>query len=210
MTIKPLRSYVSMRAQSLNAIYAVRSMGIDPETGKEIFVTRNGEYTYDYNVKDIVPVSDNTPKAYGYFGGNIVGINAFLLNVSFYGRFGGKEYNQTVVDRIENADPRDNVDSRALSQRWKKPGDRALYKDIKEIGQSMASERFVQKTMCWSCNRCTCRTILQERFIRNWLCVNLRVAFTMNDIGRWATMQTERGLRLPFARSFTFSIQTSF
>jgi hypothetical protein len=39
---------------------------------------------------------------------------------------------------------------------------------------------------------------------------NLRVAFTMNDVWHWSTMQTERGIDYPFARTFTFSIQTSF
>lgn len=195
--------------QSLNAIYAVRSMGIDPETGKEIFINRSGQYTYDWNVRDIVPVGDNTPTAYGYFGGNI-GYKRFLLNVNFYGRFGGKEYNQTVVDRIENADPRDNVDSRALSQRWKKPGDKALYKNIAEIGQSMASERFVQKDNVLELQSLYLSYDFAKAIYSKLAMRNLRVAFTMNDVGRWATMQTERGIDYPFARSFTFSIQTSF
>jgi TonB-linked SusC/RagA family outer membrane protein len=195
--------------QSLNAIYAVRSMGIDPETGKEIFINRSGQYTYDWNVRDIVPVGDNTPTAYGYFGGNI-GYKRFLLNVIFYARFGGKEYNQTVVDRIENADPRDNVDSRALSQRWKKPGDKALYKNIAEIGQSMASERFVQKDNVLELQSLYLSYDFAKAIYSKLAMRNLRVAFTMNDVGRWATMQTERGIDYPFARSFTFSIQTSF
>lgn len=195
--------------QSLNAIYAVRSLGIDPETGKEIFIKRNGQYTYDYDVRDIVPVGDNTPTAYGYFGGNI-SYKSFLLNVIFYGRFGGKEYNQTVVDRIENADPRDNVDSRALSQRWKKPGDRALYKDIAEIGQSRASDRFVQKDNVLELQSLYLSYDFAKKLYSKLAMRNLRVAFTMNDVGRWATMQTERGIGYPFARSFTFSIQTSF
>ncbi|HEY8896171.1 MAG TPA: SusC/RagA family TonB-linked outer membrane protein [Niastella sp.] len=195
--------------QSLNAIYAVRSVGIDPETGKEIFIDRNGKYTYDYNVRDIVPVGDNTPTAYGYFGGNIA-YKRFLLNVSFYGRFGGKEYNQTVVDRIENADPRDNVDSRALSQRWKKPGDKALYKNIAEIGQSLASERFVQKDNVLELQSVYLSYDFAKAIYSKLAMRNLRVALTMNDVGRWATMQTERGIVYPFARSFTFSIQTSF
>jgi hypothetical protein len=38
----------------------------------------------------------------------------------------------------------------------------------------------------------------------------LRAAFTMNDAWRWSSMQIERGIDYPFARSFTFSIQTSF
>lgn len=195
--------------ESLQAIYAVRSMGIDPETGKEVFVDRNGHYTYDWNVRDIVPVGDNTPAAYGYFGGNI-SYKRFLLNVIFYSRFGGEEYNQTVVDRIENADPRDNVDSRALSQRWKKPGDKALYKNIAEIGLSKASERFVQKDNVLELQSVYLSYDFDKQVYSKLAMRNLRVAFTMNDIGRWSTMQTERGIDYPFARSFTFSIQTSF
>jgi TonB-linked SusC/RagA family outer membrane protein len=195
--------------ESLNAIYAVRSMGIDPETGREVYVNRSGQYTYDWNVKDIVVVGDNTPTAYGYFGGNI-SYKRFLLNVIFYSRFGGKEYNQTVVDRIENADPRENVDSRAYSLRWKKPGDKALYKNIAEIGQSRASERFVQKDNVLELQSLYLSYDFAKQLYSKLAMRSLRVAFTMNDIGRWATMQTERGIDYPFARSFTFSIQTSF
>ncbi len=36
-------------------------------------------------------------------------------------KFGGYMFNQTLVDRVENADPRYNVDRRALEQRWQKP-----------------------------------------------------------------------------------------
>jgi hypothetical protein len=39
---------------------------------------------------------------------------------------------------------------------------------------------------------------------------NLRVALTLNDGWRWSSMQVERGIDYPFARSFTFSIQTMF
>jgi hypothetical protein len=195
--------------ESLNAIYAVRSMGIDPETGKEVFVNRNGQYTYDWNVRDIVVVGDNTPTAYGYFGGNI-SYKRFLLNVILYSRFGGKEYNQTVVERIENADPRENVDSRAYSQRWKKPGDRALYKNISELNQSRASERFVQKDNVMELQSLYLSYDFSPQVFSKLAMRNLRVAFTMNDIARWSTMQTERGIDYPFARSFTFSIQTSF
>ena len=202
----PLLRY--REGESLNTIYAVPSLGIDPENGKEIFVKKDGSYTYTWDVKDIVPVGDNTAFAYGYFGPN-VSYKRFLLNVLFYTKFGGKEYNQTLVDRIENADPRYNVDSRVLFDRWKKPGDKALYKDISLTDKTFVSDRFIQKDNVLELQSVYLSYDFDKRIYSRMAMRNLRVAFTMNDIWRWGSMKTERGIDYPFARSFTFSIQTS-
>ena len=38
--------------------------------------------------------------------------------------FGGEAYNQTLVDKVENANIyENNVDKRVLTERWQKPGD---------------------------------------------------------------------------------------
>ena len=194
--------------QSLNTIYAVHSMGIDPENGKEIYIKRDGTLTYTWDVKDVVPVADNTPTAYGYFGPNLA-YKRFMLNVLFYTKFGGKEYNQTLVDRIENANPRFNVDSRVLSDRWKKPGDKALYKDIMSTDITYVSDRFIQKDNVLELSSVYFSYDFEKRFYSKLAMRNLRVAFTMNDVWHWSTMKQERGIDYPFARSFTFSIQTS-
>lgn len=202
----PLLRY--REGESLNTIYAVRSLGIDPENGKEILVKRDGSYTYTWDVKDVVPVADNTPFAYGYFGPNVA-YKRFLLNVLFYTKFGGKEYNQTLVDRIENANPRYNVDSRVLSDRWKKPGDVTLYKDISLTDKTNVSDRFIQRDNLVELQSIYLSYDFEKRIYSKMAMRNLRVAFTMNDIWRWSSMKQERGIDYPFARSFTFSIQTS-
>ncbi|AEW00379.1 TonB-dependent receptor plug [Niastella koreensis GR20-10] len=195
--------------QSMNAIYAVRSKGIDPENGKEIFVKKDGTYTYIWDVKDIVPVGDNTPTATGYFGTNVT-YKHWMLNVLFYTRFGGKEYNQTLVDRVENADPHYNVDSRVLTQRWKKPGDKALYKSITDLNSTNATDRFVQKDNVLDLSTLFLSYDFDKKLYSRLGMRNLRVTFTTNDTWYWGTMKAERGIDYPFARSYTFSIQTSF
>ncbi|MBO9202967.1 MULTISPECIES: SusC/RagA family TonB-linked outer membrane protein [Niastella] len=194
--------------QSLNTIYAVHSLGIDPENGKEIYLKRDGSQTYNWDVKDVVPVADNTPFAYGYFGPNIT-YKRFLLNALFYARWGGKEYNQTIVDRIENANPRYNVDSRVLTDRWKKPGDHSLYKDIRSQDVTYVSDRFIQNDNVLELQSVYLSYDFEKRIYSKLSMRNLRVAFTMNDLWHWSTMKQERGIDYPFARSFTFSIQTS-
>lgn len=207
-----LRSVALLRykeGQSMNTIYAVKSLGIDPENGKEIFLNPDGTKTYEYNVKNTVPVGDQTPKLEGFFGGNVIYRN-FMLEVSFYTKFGGDYYNQTLLDRVENADPRYNVDARVLSDRWKQPGDIVFYKDISDQRATQASSRFVQQE-----NRLEFKSLyfsyeapaaLYERLKMK----SLRLSLNMNDIGYWSTIQAERGIDYPFARSFTFSLQTRF
>lgn len=195
--------------QSLNTIYAVKSLGIDPENGKEIYVKRDGTLTYDYDIKDTQPVGDSTPKFAGNFGSNISYKN-FMVSFSFYYRMGGQVYNQTLVDRIENADPRFNVDSRALTQRWVNPGDQALYKNIQDLSLTRASSRFVQKESLIDLQSVYMSYDFKKDFIRKAGLQSLRTSITMNDIFRASTIEIERGIDSPFARSITFSLQATF
>lgn len=52
----PLFQY--REGESPSAIYAVRSAGIDPATGNEIFIKKDGSYTYKYDSKDQVSCGD--------------------------------------------------------------------------------------------------------------------------------------------------------
>ncbi len=195
--------------ESMNTIYAVRSKGIDPENGKEIFVKKDGTLTYNWDVKDIVPIKDGTPTLDGYFGGSVY-FKGFLLNCSFYTSFGGYNYNQTLVDRVENADPRYNVDKRALEHRWKQPGDIALYKNISDLGTTYVTERFIQKENLLELRSIYLSYDFKKEMLKKMKLENLRASVTLNDVWRASSIAVERGIDYPFARSFTFSIQTTF
>jgi TonB-linked SusC/RagA family outer membrane protein len=195
--------------QSMNTIYAVKSLGIDPENGREIYVKNDGSLTYEYDVKDTRAVGNTTPTMDGSIGGNVM-YKGFQLSFSFYYKFGGQLYNQTLIDRIENANPRQNVDSRALTQRWIKPGDNALYKNIQDLSLTRASSRFVQKDNLIDLQSVYLSYDFSRALIRKAGFQNLRAAIAMNDIYRISSVEIERGIDYPFARSFTFSLQTSF
>jgi TonB-linked SusC/RagA family outer membrane protein len=196
--------------ESLNTIYTVRSLGIDPENGKELFLKKDGvTTTYDWSVKDIVAVGDETPKAEGFWGTSIT-FKGLMLSASFYYHFGGQTYNQTLVDRVENADPRYNVDRRVLEQRWKKPGDHVFFKNIADQGTTFTSSRFVQHDNIMELRSLYLSYDFNKSVYSRVKMKNLRLAFTMNDVWRWSSIDIERGIDYPFARSFNFSLQTSF
>ena len=195
--------------QSLNTIYAVRSLGIDPESGREIYVDRDGNLTYFWDVKDIAPICDPTSKLDGFFGGSVY-YKGFMLTLSFFTRFGGYEYNQTLIDKVENADPRYNVDRRALESRWTTPGQKTLYKNIQEHGETRVTERFIQRDNALELRSVYFSYDFKPELYKKLGMNSLRVALSANDVWRTATIDLERGINYPFARSITLSLQTSF
>ena len=50
-----------IEGSSMNAIWAVRSLGIDPATGDEIFLTKDGETTTEWKAEDQVVCGDAMP-----------------------------------------------------------------------------------------------------------------------------------------------------
>lgn len=97
-------------------------------------MNRDGSIADKWNAAQEVVVGNTEPKCSGAFGLNLSYKN-WTLFASFLYEWGGQEYNQTLVNNVENADlVNKNVDLRVLTDRWKKPGDIAQFKDIKDRG----------------------------------------------------------------------------
>ncbi|WP_246104285.1 SusC/RagA family TonB-linked outer membrane protein [Mucilaginibacter corticis] len=203
----PLLHY--QEGQSLYTIWGVKSLGIDPENGKELLVKRDGTLTYDWNPVDEQPIGDMEPKAEGYIGSNIT-YKQFLLSFQFHYKFGGQAFNQTLIDRVENADPRFNVDSRALTERWQQPGDKALFKNIADLGTSYATSRFVQRENTIDLPSVTLSYDVKKTFAKKIGMQSLRATLTVNDAFYSSSIQQERGINYPYARSLTGSLQATF
>lgn len=202
--------------KSLTAIYAVRSAGIDPGTGQEIFITKDGKRTFTWNSADQVVVGDTEPDLRGYFGLNL-SYKRWSLNTSFEYSFGGEMYNQTLVDRIENTSMNNsvnrvayNMDRRALYDRWSEPGQSAKYRGINVSGKTYASSRFVQKNNYLRMNSIRIMYNLNSPDKRLLGMSMLRIALSANDLFYASTIRQERGLSYPYARTFTLSLQANF
>lgn len=201
--------------QSVSTIYAVRSLGIDPSTGDEIFLTRDGKQTYRWSPLDEVPVGDNQPKVSGNLGTNFMYKGA-SINISMRTELGGQMYNSTLADRVENANPYYNVDSRVLTDRWQKPGDIALYKGVATLdGQTRtditrATSRFVQNNNTLYCDAITLGYLFSQRLTSRWKMSRLQCYVYINNPFVVSSIRQERGLDYPFARNYSFSMQLGF
>ena len=138
---------------SLTSIYGMKSLGISPTNGKEIYLRRNGDVTDVWSADEWTIIGDTAPKGQGSFGYTL-SYKQLSMFASFLYTFGGDAYNNTLVSYVENADIKnDNVDKRVLLDRWQRPGDITTMKDIRDRNVTTgASSRFVQKnnTLQWS------------------------------------------------------------
>lgn len=208
-TTSPILRYEE--GQSMTAIWAVRSLGIDPATGREMFLKKDGTTTYDYTTDDYIIAGDSNPKVHGTFGfnGEYKGIGLSLL---FSYQLGGDYYNQTLVDRVENVNIANNVDRRVFSDTWNAPGDHALYKHISSTPTTTyASTRFIQRNNMLDL---TSLSAYYDFKYCSWLqrikLERLRLTFYMNDVFHLSTVKAERGLNYPYAHTYSFSLTATF
>lgn len=209
-TIKPKVRY--KEGQSLSAIWAVRSLGIDPASGKEIFLDKNNNRVTQWNAEDQVVVGDNLEKYRGNFGFN-GDYKGFTFNANFAYRLGGQTYNSTLVDKVENVNIQYNVDKRAYSDSWTEENRNAKYKKITDPNYfTQPTSRFVQDL-----NELRLANLSIGYDFRNTNLVKkgnvfsaFKVVLNMNDVFTLSTVKQERGTIYPFARSFILSVSATF
>ncbi|WP_205511272.1 SusC/RagA family TonB-linked outer membrane protein [Longitalea arenae] len=200
---------------SVNTIWAVPSLGIDPATGREVFVKRDGSLTYVWDPADKMPAGYTVPDLRGSFGTNFTW-KGFTVGLFFSYELGGKLYNQTLANRVEVTDFTYNVDRRVLYGRWAKPGDVTFFKGlVNDYGNpvttaTLATGRFVQKNNFVNAESISLSYLLPGKMSRKLSLSNTKFTFVANDLKRWSAIQVERGLDYPFARNLTFNISTSF
>ena len=207
----PLPQY--REGESTTTLYVVRSLGVDPVTGKEVYLKRDGTKTFVWNANDKVPVGDTNPKISGTLSTSI-NWKDLSCTLGFTYKYGGVVYNQTLVDKIENQNVAYNLDRRAGQGRWEKPGDVTSYVGFSPTGANTpASTRFIMddNEIRFATMNVGYRFSADDfKFLRDSNIDVLVLNFTTNDLARISPIKMERGLDYPFARSYTMSLSIMF
>lgn len=204
---KPLRAYQAGRSQS--ALMVVESLGIDPMTGNEIYRKLNGDLTFTYDPKDKIIVGDMNPKWMGTFQSNILYKNFNLYFILAF-EHGAKIYNSTLAQKVEGSDPRYNADRRVLYERWRKPGDIALYKRIDDKTPPYQTTRLVQDNDFLRLQTLTLTYDLPAKSLESLRLERARIMLTSNDLFRFSTVKMERGTMYPYAQTFSLALNLTF
>lgn len=202
-------SFLYKEGQSMNTIFAVPSLGIDPSNGLEIFRKLDGSLTNDWDAKDKVACGIAEPKIWGNLN-TMFRYREWTLNAIFGYRYGGQMYNSTLVSKVENIYPYNNADRRALYDRWKTPGQKAFYKSVRDFSETKASTRFIMDENTLECRSISLAYDLNAKCLERIGLSYLTITGYTEDVFRISTIKQERGLSYPFARKFSFSLTARF
>ncbi len=215
-----LRRYLD--GYSPDDMWAVRSLGIDPATGKEILVKKDGTHTFYYNANDETVVGSSMPKVQGIISSNLT-IKNFSFSVNLRYSLGQSKFNYAVFNKVENITSDKlsfNQDKRALYDRWKQPGDKAMFSginlsDLDYMYNMYAppSSRFIQKENYLSGESimigyelsAASQPWLQKLSIRSVI-----LNAYANEVFRLSNITAERGTDYPFAKNYSLSLNVFF
>ena len=195
--------------RSQNALMLVKSLGIDPATGNEVYVKRDGSTTFDYDPNDRVEVGNTTPKLQGFMNTNL-SWNHIELYISFNYEMGAKLYNSTLATKVEGASPYQNADKRVLYDRWKEPGDIAMFRRIDDQSSVYQSSRLVQKSNFIRMSSLSLTYDIPREKLAKTFIERCKFTFSMTDVFRISTIKQERGTSYPFAWTFSLGANLTF
>ncbi|WP_281636506.1 SusC/RagA family TonB-linked outer membrane protein [Flavobacterium marginilacus] len=198
---------------SNNDLWAVPSLGIDPATGREVFLKKNGQTTFVLDKKDEVVMGNSRETATGVVSTNVT-YKGFSFGLFVRYSFGADRFNSALYNKVENIS-RDNIfdnqDVRAFTDRWTTPGQLAEFKAIGLTNNTPISSRFIQKDDYVSGESIRVGYRITEKA---WLKRNGLTALGFNALAneffRISTIKAERGIDYPFSRIYSFSLNLSF
>lgn len=207
-----------------DGMYAVRSAGINPSSGRELYLDKNGQYTYTYDAQNEVLIGTSRPKFTGTINSNLV-YKKFRLGINMRVVVERMQLNSMLFEKVENIyNLETNLDKRALYDRYFKTGDLAYYRRFYwDEGESFAipgvtnvSSRYLQEengvyfesvNIGYDTDGKSLNRLKQKLGLKS-------LSFNMNFNEflkfQFTTIKMERGLEYPFSRSVTFSIAAGF
>jgi len=205
-SLAPLPQYAE--GESVTALKLVRSAGIDPATGKEVYIKRDGTLTFDYDPADRVLIGDTEPKYIGTFSTNVFW-KGFSLYAMFNCRLGAWVYNTTRVSKVEGSDPQYNADKRVFDDRWKQPGDVAFYKNIADSSRPEQTTRFAEQEYTLTLGSLNLSYEFSDNVCKSLHLRNMRTGINFTDILRLSSVKIERGTDYLYSQGFEFYLNVT-
>ena len=205
-SLTPLPQYAE--GESVTALKLVRSAGIDPATGKEIYIKRDGTLTFEYDPADRVLIGDTEPIYTGTFNTNIYW-KGFSVYALFHSRMGAWIYNTTRVSKVEGSDPQYNADKRVFDDRWKQPGDVAYYKNIADSSRPEQTTRFAEQEFTLSLGTLNLSYEFNDKVCKSMHVRNMRTGINFTDILRFSNVKIERGTSYLYSQGFEFFLNVT-
>ncbi len=197
---------------SADDLWAVPSLGIDPATGKELFLKKDGTSSFKWDVEDEIVIGNQRPDFEGIIGSSVF-YKGFSFSANFRYRLGGQTFASALYNKVENISA-DNIyynqDKRAFYDRWKQAGDASKFKGISVTEATPMSSRFILSDDTFAGESISFGYESRAEFLKYIGASSLTLRAYMNDIFRISSIKEERGIEYPFARTISFSMNLRF
>ena len=190
-----------------DGIYALRSAGIDADTGREKFYLRDGSVSETPTAADLEYQGSMTPKLRGTFGATAAYRNFDFAAVFSYS-LGGKYYDVYTQQAVDLAGYGVNV-PKAAEGKWSPSNRNAAYQGI-DNAVDYASSRFVSKRNILSLSSLRIGYAFPRKIASAMRMQGLKVSLTCDDLWYSSSVKTPHGLYYPYASSFILSLQATF
>ena len=154
-------------------------------------------------------IGDTEPRYTGSFNTGIYwkGFNLYAL---FNFRLGAWVYNTTRVTKVEGSNPKMNADQRVFDDRWKQPGDLAMYKDIADSSRPKQTDRFAEEENTLTFGTLNLSYEFKEDFCKKLYLRSLRAGVNFTDLFRLSTVKIERGTSYLYSKGFEVYVSATF
>ncbi|GHE29895.1 SusC/RagA family TonB-linked outer membrane protein [Sphingobacterium griseoflavum] len=199
---------------SMDDVWATPSAGIDPATGREIFIMPDGSYTYNASRAFERPLGSVQPKLLG-------GINTsfqykdWVLSAAANYRTGARIYNVNLRERLEfvnNLNFYRNLDRRVATERWQREGDVSPFLGLTSRPFYRESDRFLQTEHLLQVQSISLayRFNKENAWMKRARLSNTLVSLFWNTPFVFTSLESEqRGLNTPFQRHFSIQLSTT-
>ncbi|RKD87883.1 SusC/RagA family TonB-linked outer membrane protein [Mangrovibacterium diazotrophicum] len=202
--------YQYREGESLDALYVLKSPGVDPLTGKVLYEDPETGYVYDHITDGLrkIPVGLIQPKINGRFGSSFR-YKGLTLDFTFNVRYGASKLNSSLLT-VENSFVRYNLDKRVLGTRWINEGDVTGFKDIASSDNTLANDRFVFKEKTLSMSNINISYNFPEKLLSRYNIQQVTFSAAMSDVFYLSNIKMQRGTDYPYARTPTFNLSVTF
>ena len=173
---------------------------------------KDGNRTDIWKASDKVYVGQADPRYRG-IANTMFMWKGLTVNVSASFYWGGKRYNSTIIGRVEVGRTTlmaQNVDARALYDRWQKPGDIVPFRKYDD-SSPRATSRFVMDDKVFEIQSVGLQYKWDSAWVKKYMrATSVTFGVNMSDLWHFSTIKMERGTSYPFARNIQGSIKFLF
>lgn len=217
LNISSFRRYLD--GGSPDDLWAVRSGGIDPNSGNELFIKKRSNLTtFDYTTADEEVIGSSRPTLRGNIN-NTINYKGFTLSLYCSYTYGADIINNALFNKVENYGSRydiasQNYDRRGLVGHWQNPGDVVpfgpLYADIYAT-TNPPSSRYLQRQNVFRADNISIGYRWRDQsWLKRYGIQGLSVQAYTANLFTISSIKTERGIDYPFSKSYSLNIGVSF